>query len=639
MTVRQKPATDDAPTQAAERAIAWIRVVAVLCAALIYFGLMRGKVGIPTRIADTLLVICFIFSLAVFWARRAGLSLRGYRAVLVAVCDGALALLSIAATGGVDSPFYPIIYICAVALSFRYRAPTAMLAAATYGLGYFALAWASGGLVGQEATIAARIAFTIVLAGLGCIVAESSRARTAQRAAAEHRESQQLAIARELRAANELLEKRIHERTAAAEAKASELEKSREQLRAAKERADDASRTKSAFLANMSHEIRTPLGIMLGFTDVLLEQSIDPTEQRTYLSRIRLAGDQLLALVNDILDLSKVEAGRLEIEMRPFSLSSLVEEVASLLSEQATARGLTLTVDTRPGVPDFVVSDRQRLRQILTNVIGNGIKFTEKGGIAVTLSSRPRAPDGIEIDFLVRDTGSGLSEAEAQRLFTPFIQADNSTTRRYGGTGLGLALSRRLARALGGDVELVQSAPGAGSTFRIVIAAGLLASRTAALAAASQMLLRRERDAGPADSPPRPLSGLHLLLVEDSPDNQILISTFLTLAGASVALAANGAEGVRQALAGSHDLILMDIQMPIMDGIQAMRRLRESGYDRPILAVTAHAMKEERERSLRLGFDDHVTKPIDRESLTRVILRQVDRSRSPMPPPPPESRV
>ena len=377
-------------------------------------------------------------------------------------------------------------------------------------------------------------------------------------------------------------------------------------VKVAQEEAEAAARAKSQFLANVSHELRTPLGAILGFQRMLREPGLTESERENYEAIIERNGQTLVRLIDDILDLSKVEAGALGIEVRPIKLRGAVHDVTHAFEPQLKTTGNTLDVVFDERAPHALVSDPLRLRQILTNLVSNALKFTKGGHVRVEI-----APAGETLRFDVVDDGAGIDSAVQDSLFKPFRQGDETITRKYGGTGLGLALSRELARALGGDVTLVESAPGRGSRFRLELP--LVEGITVASA--------EPRPLKPARS--KALEGYRILVVDDSPDNQLLMKRALNRVGAEIDLASNGLEGIDRAMTGDYDLVLMDMQMPVMDGQTATRELRAKGYRRPIFALTAHAMKEQRDAILRAGCDEHVAKPVDFGALTDLVLEKV----------------
>jgi signal transduction histidine kinase len=403
----------------------------------------------------------------------------------------------------------------------------------------------------------------------------------------------------------------------------------REELRAAKQAADAATLAKSEFLANMSHEIRTPMTAILGFADVLMDEgSWDeaPPHYRIAIETVKRNGEYLLELINDILDVAKIEAGKLSVEGIPCSPCAIVADVASLMRVRATKKGLSLEVNYRGPIPATIQTDPTRLRQILVNLVGNAIKFTEQGRVQITVWLDDLVGCPPKLHFDVTDTGIGMTPKQQATLFRPFTQADMSTTRRFGGTGLGLTISKQLAEMLGGTIE-IQSTPGVGSTFSATAATGPLDHVP---------MLHNPTEIGLARKEPLPstVTNVHLksrvLLAEDGPDNQRLISFLLTKAGARVALAENGAIAMGLALAAHaaydpYDLILMDMQMPIMDGCEATQRLRQSGYTAPIIALTANAMSEDRQKCLDAGCDTYATKPIDRKRLLELVSKYTKR--------------
>ena len=385
----------------------------------------------------------------------------------------------------------------------------------------------------------------------------------------------------------------------------------------AQKRAEAASDAKTHFLANMSHEIRTPLNAIMGFTELLMDPQISLDEKMRSVSIVRRNGHQLLKLVDEILDISKVEAGGLETESLEANVPELLNELKALMTVQAEKKGVDLIFEFSSRMPSKVMTDATRLRQVLLNIIGNAIKFTEKGSVKVSGRYFTSMEGHSVLRFDVTDTGLGIDRESGERIFEPFSQADSSTTRMYGGTGLGLALSRRLARAMGGDVRLGRSQPGAGSTFEIEIRVELPASSEWV----NQASLSGETVAESA----RPwltnqLLGKRILLAEDAEDNQYLIQQFLNRTGAIVDIASNGQEAIDKAMASDFDVVLMDIQMPLVDGYEATVHLRESGYKVPIIALTAHALIEEREKALSKGCNSHLTKPINRKVLIDRLL-------------------
>jgi PAS domain S-box-containing protein len=390
-----------------------------------------------------------------------------------------------------------------------------------------------------------------------------------------------------------------------------------QKLKEAQRAAELANEAKTHFLANMSHEIRTPLNAIMGFTELLTDPGPSMEEKMKNVAVVRRNCHQLLKIVNEILDISKVEAGELEIEKVETKIDELLSEVKALLRVQAGKKGIELKFAPPEGVPDRVLTDSTRLRQILLNIVGNALKFTQQGSVSVTTKFVRKANGQSLVTFVVSDTGVGIDHQSAQKIFQPFSQADTSTTRLFGGTGLGLALARRLARALGGDVQLMKSAPGQGSTFAVSVAVEVLDQQQwARLDAASETQAE----------PPRPtidtsaLKGKRILLVEDAEDNQFLIQQFLSRTGAIVEIANNGNEGVDKALNNEYEVVLMDIQMPFKDGYQATSELRSKGYRKPIIALTAHALVEEREKCLRTGCTSHLTKPINRQQLIESLV-------------------
>ncbi len=390
-------------------------------------------------------------------------------------------------------------------------------------------------------------------------------------------------------------------------------------LERSKNEAERANGAKSQFLANMSHEIRTPIGAMLGFLELMKDPANSPETNLGYMGVVERNSQQLLRLIDDILDLSKVEAGKMIIEHIPFSLVDLLGDLASLMSYKTAEKGVDFRLEVQGEIPDRISTDPVRLRQVLSNVLGNAVKFTERGEVRLVACQ-----EGPDLFFTITDTGLGISPEQKEKLFRPFSQADTSTTRRFGGTGLGLVLSRRLAQALGGDLWLEESRPGQGSTFKV----RTRPSRVEGARLVGDEALRPGAPVQVTDAPAQILRGMKVLLVEDSPDNQILINTYLKQAGAIPQCASNGQEGVDMALAEFFDIVLMDVQMPRMDGHAATQLLRARHYSRPIIALTAHAMEEERDRCFASGFTDFLTKPIQRSLLVSTLERYLPKTRN-----------
>ena len=401
-----------------------------------------------------------------------------------------------------------------------------------------------------------------------------------------------------------------------------ELESMVENLNRSRQAADNANRAKSEFLANMSHEIRTPMTAILGFSDILLESNTNP-EQEDAAVTIKQNGEYLIGIINDILDLSKIESGMLDVEKISCSPAQVLSDVTILMSVRAKAKGLNLEVEYDGPIPSMIKSDPTRLRQILINLVGNAIKFTEVGSVRIVTRLCDANGSEPNLQFEVIDTGIGMTEEQASHLFKPFQQADSSTTRKFGGTGLGLAISKRLAEALGGGIT-VRSEPGKGAAFTVSISTGPLHD--------VELLSNHEESHSTHNDKASPENDANLdcriLLAEDGPDNQRLLSFLLGRAGAEVTVADNGQIAYDLVLAAKEqgepvDAIVMDMQMPVLDGYDATRKIRESGFTGPIIALTANAMSTDRRACLDAGCDDYLTKPVDRRKLLSTITEHL----------------
>jgi PAS domain S-box-containing protein len=395
----------------------------------------------------------------------------------------------------------------------------------------------------------------------------------------------------------------------------SEMKRIQRELVAARESAEAASRAKSEFLSSMSHEVRTPMNAILGMSELLAETALEPT-QRHYLSLMRSNGAALLRLIDDILDLAKIESGRMHLENTAFELGAVLRGVTDTLALRANEKSLTLTTTIASDVPRVLSGDPLRLRQVLINLVSNAIKFTETGGVSISVTAEKSADTDV-LRFAVSDTGIGIAPEKLSEIFSSFTQADSSTARRFGGSGLGLAIVKRLVELMGGEIS-VESRLGVGSTFEFRARFKQSAAHPEPAPAAISIA---NKNPGPADA-----RRLHILLADDSPDNRFLLRRFVTRASHRLDEAEDGGDALARFKRHHYDLVLMDMQMPVMDGYTAVRLMRqwENRHLRPhtpVIALTASALPEDIARCLEAGCDFHISKPIDRVTLLDAIQR------------------
>ena len=380
----------------------------------------------------------------------------------------------------------------------------------------------------------------------------------------------------------------------------------------AERRANEANEAKSAFLSMVTHELRTPMNGVLGMARALQQTDLS-SRQRDYLETIVRSGDSLLSILNDVLDHSKIEAGRLDLEVAPFNLRAVSEQSVQLWTEAAAAKDLELACEIDPQVPHHVQGDETRVRQIILNLLSNALKFTEEGRVSLTVRSAPNADGEGAVEILVSDTGPGMTAEQVARLFRPYSQAEASTARKYGGTGLGLSICRKLTSMMGGDIG-VESEPGKGSTFRVWL----------------PLPAAESRPVDTSEAPATELPPLRVLVTDDNPINLAVARALLESAGAAVEVAVHGAEALERLQVELFDIVLMDVRMPVMDGIEAVRRIREGGAGPagiPVIALTADASPGEEERLKGLGFDALQGKPIQPAQLFAAIERTLEARR------------
>jgi signal transduction histidine kinase/HPt (histidine-containing phosphotransfer) domain-containing protein len=452
----------------------------------------------------------------------------------------------------------------------------------------------------------------------------TARQRLAERQRAEAARQQ---AEDEVRQLNVQLEQRVHERTRELEAEIARRQQTETELRQAHAEAAAANHAKSDFLATMSHELRTPINGLLGLSRLALNTQLLPPQQ-DYLEKIQFSAQSLLTIVNDLLDLSKIEAGKLEMERIPFNLAQVVDHVSDLMQPRAHEKGIRFSIQIAPDVPAPLLGDPLRLSQILLNLTSNAVKFTDRGDVTVSVAAAPLTPSAVSLLLTVRDTGVGITPEQLTRLFQPFTQAESSTSRKYGGTGLGLTITNRLVELMGGTLS-VESQPGQGSTFTATVP-------LAVPSAASEPSDEHSPPAAEAGYEGWSLRGARVLLVEDNAINLQVAAETLAGLGVTVLTATNGQVAVDQvaALGETLDAVLMDVQMPVMDGYAATRLIRErlGRHMLPIIALTAYAHESEKQHCREAGMDDYISKPVSPESLAAKLLRWIQRPGAPSTP-------
>lgn len=376
-------------------------------------------------------------------------------------------------------------------------------------------------------------------------------------------------------------------------------------------KAESANRSKTDFLANISHEIRTPMTAILGYADILKREKVSAQDREDAIRIIDQNANHLIGLIDEILDISKIEAGRFDFEEVEIDLPTFLNEIHSLINVKAQEKGIDLIFDNVGRIPKKILTDPKRLKQIIYNILGNAIKFTSEGFVRLEVSFDTRND---RLSIKVRDTGIGISKSQIKELFRPFQQADTSVARKFGGTGLGLVLSRGLAQAMGGDVKILSSKPGVGTTVGVSIQAGVINDSDFITNFSTNIIIQENTAINKCD-----LLNKKILVVDDAKENARLFAMYLDQAGADVTVAHEGQTAIDLALKNFFDIVLLDLQMPEKDGFTVIRELRENDFDRPVVALTAHAMQEEKEKTAKAGFNAHITKPVKPDYLIEQI--------------------
>ncbi len=585
-------------TSRAEKRLVYFRWFIVVLNSLLFF-LLPERLVTYESLALTLIVISWVYSLALILIQAKAFIKTKPAKWIAYICDGLMLTCWIASTGGFNSPFFLVYYLGIVGFAFGNTTVLVYSFGFIYAIFYTFMSMYFGDFEPME--LIYRCTIMVFAAGIGEIIVTESVAQAVNK----EKYQEKIREAEKLRdffaGMQDELENAVKERTVELAASNIRLEaeiRKRIEIELALKKSigetDRANLAKAEFLSNISHEIRTPLNAVLGYSDLLVESHFEPKERDTYAKAVRKNGKLLAAIIGDILDLSKIVNGAVHLERNNVEIAALLGEVSDLFDFEVLKKSLELKVSISKCVPATVTADHTRLKQILVNLVGNAVKFTQMGAVTI-------AVDVIEktkfLSFSVVDTGIGIPLDRHGRIFDPFTQVDSSTSKKYSGTGLGLTISRALAHKMGGRLVLKESKLGNGSTFSLHIPV---------LGTVFQLGAETEKTAVK-----KQLAGLKVLVVDDALDNQILLQHMLKSFGAGgVELAADGAEGIRLGLIGKYDLILMDLQMPRVDGFQATTALRESGIVTPIIAVTAHDMAEVKERVMAGGFSEFIAKPV-----------------------------
>lgn len=376
-------------------------------------------------------------------------------------------------------------------------------------------------------------------------------------------------------------------------------------------RAESANRSKTDFLANISHEIRTPMTGILGYSDILKRDNISKEDRDDAVKIIDQNANHLLALIDEILDISKIEAGKFDFENEEVDLSAFLNEFYSLINVKFEDKGIDLIFKNRGKIPETIMTDPKRLKQILFNILGNAIKFTDKGFVELTVSY---IKESNLLSLKIKDTGIGISPEQKKKLFKPFEQGDSSVGRKFGGTGLGLVLTKGLARGMGGDIKILESKVGVGTTMEVLVNIGKPEELELVSSFSTSVIEDKPESIDRAA-----LDGVKILVVDDAKENARLFKLYLAEAGAEVEIANDGESALSKASSSFYDIVLLDLQMPGKDGFQVIKELRDKSFEKPVVALTAHAMKEEKEKTKKAGFNDHITKPVKPNDLIQAV--------------------